>query len=402
MKKQIAVLFGGRCVEHEISVITALQAIDAIDPIRFDVIPVYIAQSGKWYSGQRLLSRAFYRGLPDCLAELDEVTVLAQPGIGGLTVLNPARGSLDDDDSGCLANRVIPVDVYLLAFHGQYGEDGCIQGLLEMAEASYTGCGVYASAVAMDKFGCKAILRDQGIKVLPGALVERTDARRDISKERSRIQQTPGLEKFPLFVKPNHLGSSIGIGKAIDAASLDAALANAFKFDTQAIVEPCVEQMFEINVSVADGDPPIASVVEMPVPSDGALTYEDKYIRGGSKKTGDGSSGMANLTRAIDPQDLAQPVKDEVIASALKAFKVLGCSGIGRFDFIVDKTTGQIFFNELNPIPGSLSFYLWIKSHPARLYTEMLSRMIERAELRAGEKASLQSSIKFRALFRQS
>jgi D-alanine-D-alanine ligase len=398
MTTQLAVLFGGRSVEHEISVITALQAIDALDPTRFSAIPVYISQNGRWYTGQQLLSRAFYRGLPDCLNQLDEVTVLAQPGIGGLTVLSPANS---EPDSQGEALKAIPVDVYLLAFHGQYGEDGCIQGLLEMADATYTGCGVYSSAVAMDKFGCKAILRDQGIKVLPGALIERGDARKNIAECRAGIIKTPGLERYPLFIKPNHLGSSIGIGKASDAASLDAALANAFKYDTQAIVEPCLEHMFEINVSVADGDPPIASVVEIPVASDGALTYEDKYIRGGAKKTGDSSSGMANLTRVIDPQDLAQSLKDQVITSALKAFKILGCSGIGRFDFIVDKTTGQIFFNELNPIPGSLSFYLWVKSHPARLYTEMLSGMIERAQIRAGEKASLQRSIKFRALFKQ-
>ncbi|MCO6431480.1 MAG: D-alanine--D-alanine ligase [Deltaproteobacteria bacterium] len=396
-KRDIAVLYGGRSVEHEISVITALQLMKALDPVKYNVIPVYIAPSGRWYTGNSLFEKNCYRNWASCQHTLTAVSLQPWPGIGGLKV---EGGSLLKRFSTLLTGRfdTIPVDVFLLAFHGEYGEDGCIQGLLEMAEFPYTSCDVTSSAIAMNKYLCKSILRDHGIKVLPSKVARKFDAIHNLKSVTDSILQTPGLERFPLFIKPNHLGSSIGIAKAEDIESLHAALAKVFLYDTEAIVEPCLESMFEINVSVISSDPTRASVVEIPVATSGALSYEDKYMRGGGKKKGARSQGMASLVREIDPAALDSTIKEQVTSSALKAFEVLGCCGVVRFDFMHDNTDGSIYFNELNPQPGSLSFYLWVKSNPRFLYTEELDVLIESALKRRSQLASRERELGFMAL----
>jgi D-alanine-D-alanine ligase len=299
----------------------------------------------------------------------------------------------------CASSDRLRVDIFLPAFHGEFGEDGCIQGLLEMADVAYTSSGVLSSSVAMNKYVCKSVLQTHGIPSLPAALVNKFEATEDLAKARAQILSTPGLESYPLFVKPNHLGSSIGIGRAENETGLNAALARVFLHDLQAIVEPCLTEMFEINVSVMDGEPARASVVEIPVSQSGLLSYEEKYMRDkGRKKTGESSEGMASLTRSIDPVNLPVSVKDQVSEYALKAFRLLDCRGVVRFDFMFDKRAEQIYFNELNPLPGSFSFYLWVKSHPPLLYTEELSLLIEHALKRKQQSAAVQRNLGFRAL----
>lgn len=392
--KNIAVIYGGRSVEHEISVITALQLMRALDITRYNIIPVYIAPSGKWYTGRCLFNREFYRRLPSSLNEASEVLLHPWPGRQGLNVMN--------DSAGAWVRRLlrkqepfIPVDVYIPAFHGEFGEDGCIQGLLEMADAAYTSCDVIASAVAMNKYICKSVLRDHGIDVLPGVLVGKAEALYDFEEVIKKIVSTPEFGSFPLFVKPCHLGSSIGISKASDESSLRAGLAKVFRHDSQALIEPFLGDMFEINVSIMDGR---VSVVEIPVTSGDMLSFEDKYLRDGGKKRSVRSEGMAGLTRVIDPEHLAFEIKERAQDAALKAYRILGCSGVVRFDFMHDNRTGITYFNELNPIPGSFSFYLWAKSKPPLLYTEELTQIIESAERRRAEKLSLEKSVGFRAL----
>jgi D-alanine-D-alanine ligase len=388
--KNLAVLFGGRSVEHEISVITALQLINVLDVEKYNPIPVYVAQSGRWYTGNALLNKDFYKKLPASLSQVQEVTLLPVPRIGGLTVLQPKT-----------PNQIIPVDIYFLAFHGTYGEDGCIQGLMEMADVAYTGCDVLSAALGMNKYQCKTHLAAHGIPVLPATVAHRDEGRKSLTAVREKILSTPELQQFPLFVKPCNLGSSIGISVATDIASLNAALVNTFRYDAQAIVEPCIKDILEINVSVLEADEPIASVIEMPVSTSGVLTYEDKYLRGdGSKKTGNESQGMASLTRVIDPQDLNLELKQAALEYAVKAFKVLGCSGVARIDFIIDSSTDKIYFNEINTLPGSLSFYLWVKSNPPLLYTELLNQVIERAEMRQRTKVALRRNEGLKALFK--
>ncbi|MBT3394467.1 MAG: D-alanine--D-alanine ligase [Waddliaceae bacterium] len=384
-KKQIAVLFGGRSVEHEISIITALQLIEAMDTTRYDAIPVYVDQKGKWYCGEKLYDKDFYRTMPGSLKDVAQVTLMPHPRSQGLTVVDKK-------------NKTIPVDVYLLAFHGQYGEDGCVQGLLELADAPYTGCDVMASSLAMNKEHCKAVLKAHDIPVLPGIRIKRDDAQRSFNDVRTKIFATKGLETFPLFVKPCHLGSSVGIGKASDMPSLNAALANAFKYDTEIIVEKCVEELLEVNISVIEGDTPKASAVEIPISSGDALSYEDKYLRGGKNKGKSNTQGMAGLTRDIDPQNLDVAIKEKIREYALKAYDIIGCGGVVRFDFMVDTANDAIYFNELNPIPGSMAYYLWEKTTPRILYTEMIDIIIQGAERRKTKKKGVQEDFGFKAL----
>jgi D-alanine-D-alanine ligase len=389
-KKNLAVLFGGRSVEHEISVITAIQLMNVIDVTQYKIIPVYIAQTGRWYVGDSLLDKNFYRRLPSSLQEAQEVALLPIAGSKGLSYLS----------SGC--TDVLPIDIYFLAFHGTFGEDGCIQGMLEMADATYTGCGVLSAALGMNKYQCKMMLKAAGIPVLPAALIDRRDAQKSLAAVREQIFATPGLEQLPLFVKPCNLGSSIGIGVAKDERTLNACLVNTFRYDSHAIVEPCVKEIVEINVSVLEDDEITTSVIEMPVSLSGVLTFEEKYLRDdGAKKTGGNESqGMASLSRIIDPPDLDPELKQAALNYAKQAFKVLGCSGVSRIDFIIDASCGQLYFNEINTLPGSLSFYLWVKSNPPLVYTELLNRIIRQAEKRQVTKLALKRQEGMRALFK--
>jgi len=392
----VAVLFGGRSTEHEISVITGLEVLASFDATHYNAFPVYIDQRGKWFYGKELLQKDVYKNLPSSLESLKEVALLPAPNTGGLSVIGGKKGfSLFNSKL-----EVIPVDVYFPAFHGSLGEDGCIQGLFELADVPYTGCGVPASAVAMNKGFCKAIVEKHGVPVLPGIVVKKSEAQKSIAGVREKILASEGLKQFPLFVKPVNLGSSIGVSVAKDAPGLDAALAKAFQFDSEALVEPCVTNKLEVNVSVRDCPEALASVTETPVASGELLSYEDKYLRGRKNKTGSTSQpkGMASLVRVIDPADLEQSIKDGVTKHALTAYRVLGCTGIVRFDFMINLDGDKLYFNELNPLPGSLAHYLWEKSKPAQLYPEILHDQVQTALMRHELRAGLQRDVGFKAL----
>jgi D-alanine-D-alanine ligase len=406
-RQTVAVLFGGRSVEHEISIITALQLIEAIDTVKYNPIPVYIATSGKWYSGPALLKREFYKGMPGTLADVQEVVLMPVPGTGGLTVIQTkaAKSGFGLFGKPQQGPDVIPVDVYFPAFHGSYGENGCIQGLLELADVVYTGSDVVSSAVSMSKYHSKKFLESHDVPCLPSVLLAREGLDQDpggkLESWRKAVLGTKGFEKFPLFVKPANLGSSIGVARVTDENALDAALLQAFKYDHQVLVEPCVEEKLEINVAVIDDVQVRASVVEIPVSSSGnELSYEDKYMRGGGKKGGSHSLGMAGLTRVIDPTDLDPVIKSQAQEFAVRAFTALGCAGVARIDFMMDLAAKKLYFNEINPLPGSLANYLWVKSAPPLLFTDLLSLCIERAIKRDKTKRALSHDVGFKALFK--
>ncbi len=378
--ERVALLYGGRSSEHEISVITALQAVQALDSELYSIFPVYLALNGKWYTGAKLFERSFYKKLPAAYAELEEITLLPDPGIGGFTRLYD--------------NKVLAADLCLLAFHGPYGEDGCVQGLLELADLPYTGSGVFSSAASMSKYHTKALLKAHDFNVLPSMMVRKKDAIHSLAKVRDNIINSL---TYPLFVKPNNLGSSIGISKAVDASSLDAALAKVFLYDETALVEPLMTKFIELNVAVLDDDPPLVSKIEWPIASREALSYEDKYLRKGNKSSGT-SEGMASLTRVIDPADIDDAVKIKLQQEAVRAFKILECSGVCRFDFMLDLKKGELIFNEVNSIPGSFSFYLWDKGEQPMLYTELLNRLLERCKKLKAVKRSLKREFGFYAL----
>ncbi len=370
-------MFGGPSIEHEISVISALQVISAIDPKHYEVIPLYIALSGKWYTGHKLLDRQFYK--KNSFSELDEVTILPDPSIGGIVSRK--------------TNKLTPIDVCLLVFHGQGGEDGCIQGLLELADIPYTGGSVLSSSLSMNKYACKKFLEAHDINCLSSHLVNKDDASSDFEKTKQDILQNL---KFPLFIKPNHLGSSVGISKANNEKELDASLAKVFQYDDKAIIEPCLTNIIEFNVAVLDKSPLTASFVEIPVVSDDFLSYEDKYQKEGNKITGGSSAGMASLIRVVDPTDVDPKLKEKIKSEAIRAFKILDCGGVCRFDFLFDLNNNQLYFNEVNPIPGSFAFYLWDTTQ--LLFTDIIDQLIKGALNRKVKKHSLIRDFGFRTL----
>ena len=393
-KKNVAVFFGGRSCEHEISIITGLQLIEYLDTNKFNIIPVYIARDGRWYSGQELLNRAIYKDFENKKKVLNEVTLYPYLGQKGLTVTKKA----------CFfGEKIIPVDIYFPAFHGEFGEDGCIQGLFELAGVPYVGSGVLPSAIAMSKNTAKTVVSQYGIPVLPSVTINKELVEKEgIEATKKEIFANNTL-KYPVFIKPNNLGSSIGVSKATNDEELLIALTKVFKRDKEALIEPYMDNMFEINISVLDTTEGLrTSVVEIPVTDGSFLSYEDKYMREGKGKKKGGtpkrSEGMASLTRSINPVDLDEKIKNTVSEYAKIAYKAIKASGVGRIDFMYDKNSGTIYLNEFNLIPGSLSFYLWEKSDPVLLYTEELTKMIDRTFEVYSIKQELDRDTGFKAL----
>ena len=388
----VAVFFGGTSVEHEISVITALQLFKSIDSNKYNVVPVYISQPGVWYSGEELKTREYFQTVvsADKPINLDEVALIPGQKSGNLTILKSASRSP-------FRSREIKVDVCFPVIHGTGGEDGTLQGLFELAQVPYTGCGVLAASLAMNKWACKRFVAD-AVPVLPGYLVTRDAYRANASAVENEIFGIDQLSKFPLIVKPCSLGSSIGVGPASDIGSLRSSLADAFRYDEAALVEPMITNLTEINVSVLEGNPPVATVIEVPR-SKGILTYDDKYMSGaGSKKQGGSSEGMAALDRDIDPDFIPEATKLTVREMAVRIYSLLNCAGISRIDFMMDNEANQVYFNEINILPGSLSFYLWQASKPSLLYPELVDRLIEGAIARHGSAHLSTRNMGFQAL----
>jgi D-alanine-D-alanine ligase len=373
------VFLGGRSPEHDVSVITGLQALKAIDQARFAPFPVYISPRGEWFVGQALEERRNYLPDSNLRGELTEVTLsLGEPGRG---VLLPKR-------SGFFGRRPpLEFDVALLAFHGLGGEDGQIQGLFETANLPYTGMRTLASAVLMDKAATKRLLRGLDIPLLPYAVITRSQTGLPSA---GAISAAMGNMGFPCIVKPAHLGSSIGVGKAEDMEELRALLPAIFRLDRQAIVEPFVPNLAEYNLSVARiGDTIRTSAIEKPKRAEELLDFRQKYMAGGDGKTGsknpgESSEGMLSLTREINP---ALPAEFEANLRqwAVAAFEAVDGTGAPRVDFYCNEATGEVWLNEVNPCPGSFGYFLWEAADPPLRFTALLSVLIEEALARHRE-----------------
>jgi D-alanine-D-alanine ligase len=373
-KRRVAVMFGGRSPEHDISVVTALQAMDALDSSRFEVIPVYVTIHGLWLTGPALRTHANYLPKPG----MDGVTPVALdmvPGHGP-RLLPTTRGWMG-------MARPIAFDVALPAFHGLVGEDGCIQGLLETADVPYTGMRLPASNVFMDKVLTKHLMAAAGVPVLPYREVRRP-AQGTYVKEAELRGILKGF-KGPWCVKPSHLGSSIGVGKAETIAEVAALLPGIFAYDSVAIIEPFVANMVEYNVAVKrDGrGKVVTSAIERPKRVADLLDFKEKYLTGGGKKggkmPGTSSEGMLSMTRDINPR-LPAKAEADIRAWAEKAYEAAYGSGLPRIDFISNGKTGQVWLNEVNPLPGSFGFFLWEASaRHHRLFSTLLSEMIDEA-----------------------
>lgn len=372
MKINLAVLFGGKSVEHEVSVISAVQAMASMNKEKYNIIPVYMTKQNEFWTGEKLFDINSFRDIPELLKECTACVFVRSEGKVQLI-----RQKMKKFGS----NLISDVDIAFPIVHGTNVEDGALQGYLHTLDIPYVGCDVLASAVGMDKFVMKILLKDAGFPVL--------DCCRFSAFEIDRIEECADKVEskfgYPVIVKPINLGSSVGISKASDRDSLIKSMENAFEFSDRILVEPAVVNLKEINCSVVgDSESAEASVCEEPVQAsdEDILSFEQKYVGGG--KSG-GSKGMATLKRKI-PADIT-PEQDEFIRkTAVDAFRYLGCNGVTRIDFMIDMDSSTIYINEINTIPGSLAFYLW---EPKGVkYSELLERMIQLAlkRYRMGEK----------------
>jgi D-alanine-D-alanine ligase len=377
-KKRVAVFFGGRSPEHDVSVVSGLQALQAIDQSRFDAFPVYIAPDGAWLVGDVLRERANYLLDKNALKQAVSVFLDIKPQND-----LERKGVLLARTPSLLGPRKVETfDVALPVFHGLFGEDGNIQGLFELAGIPYGGMRTLASAVLMDKGVTKYAQQAKNIPYLPYAILRRPEQGTLIPK--SQLEVLVKDIGFPCIVKPVHLGSSIGVARAETVDELGASLPAIFEFDDAAIVEPFVKNLVEYNVAVSRiGGDVRTSAIERPKTKDQLLDFKQKYLSGGDNKSGTKtpgqiSEGMLSLTRELNPQ-LDPASEKNIRAWAVAIFESLGGTGAPRIDFIGDAKSGEIWLNEVNPCPGSLGYFLWEAAADPVLFTDLLSGLIEEA-----------------------
>jgi D-alanine-D-alanine ligase len=379
MRRTVAVMFGGRSLEHDVSVVSGLQILHAIDPERFAPMPIYIDQSLRWWVGDDLWHKESFTGGGPAGSRVTEVMLSA--GFGSSMLLPVASG---------FGRTSIPVDVFIPVLHGTFGEDGSIQGQLELGGCAYVGCGVLASAVGMNKRMTKIVASNAAVPIVPWLSCERSVLDRGHDWMRDYPAKVGASFGWPVIVKPCNLGSSAGVTTANDADEMVAGILKVFEYDVEALIEPFIRNRLEINVAVAGLDEPVASVTEMPVTSQASiLSFSEKYKREGRKSIGS-SEGMAGALRVLDPSDLPAETRASAQRYATTVFAALGCEGISRIDFLIDADSGTLYFNEINTLPGSLAFYLWSAAPHYWTITELLSRLIDRAERLRAMKRGLQ------------
>lgn len=371
MKTKVAVMFGGKSVEHEVSIISAIQAMGSMDREKYEILPVYISKDNEMYMGDAVGNIEEYQHMDALIAKSQRVILINSSGRPCFIPYPFKRfGKVQE----------IEADLAFPIVHGTNEEDGTLQGYLKTVGIPFVGCDVTASAVGMDKYITKAILKDNGIPVLPCIPFTVKDYR-DVDAMVSSVEERLG---YPVIIKPVNLGSSVGISVAKDRKQLIKSIDDAFLYAGKIIVEHAILNLREVNCSVlGDEQEAIPSECEEPMHSEDILSYEDKYL---SNSKGGASKGMASVSRKI-PADISEEMRSEVREMAVKSFQALGCNGVARMDFMIDADTGKLYFNEINTIPGSLAFYLW---EPVGIpYSQLLDRMIQLAQKRAREEKGL-------------
>lgn len=357
---RVGIVFGGRSGEHEVSLRSARSVMDAIDKEKYEVLPVGITKEGHWIAGGDPM-KALTAGNSDARP----AALLGEPGDRTLKAIEPVR----DTQAGSLQN-IATLDVVFPVLHGTYGEDGTLQGLLELADVPYVGAGVAGSAVGMDKDLFKKVMTTEGIPVLPYVLVLRAEWE---SGPETVLQNVEDALHYPIFVKPANLGSSVGINRVANRGELAAAFDDAARYDRRLLAEQGIPAR-EIEVSVLGNDNPIASVPGEVIPGDVFYSYADKYLN---------DEAQLLIPAPLEPQTAA--LAQEL---AIRAFKAIDCAGLARCDFLLDKETGRLWMNEVNTIPGftSISMYpkLWEASGIS--YPELIDRLIQLALERYSDK----------------
>lgn len=379
----LLVLYGSRACEHDVSIITAVQAMNNANPAKYYIVPVYIDRQGRWFTGDALRRMDFYTHFDE--KQLTPCMLVPRTG-GGARLCKTKRGLFGGNPVICDA------DCALMAFHGMNGEDGTVQGMLELYGVPYTSAGVLGSATGMDKIAMKLIYRGCGLPVLPMCWFERSDWEADREDVLNRVEREIG---YPAFVKPANLGSSIGISKAKDRASLADAIDTAAAFDRRILVEKGVDHPMEVNcAAVGYGNDVTVSVCEMPVSWEEFLTFDEKYMRGGkgakgvkgapakgAPAKGGAKGGMQSLARKV-PAPIPDETTKSIQSMTAEIFHVMDLKGVVRVDYLIDKETNQVYVNEVNTIPGSLAFYLF---EPMGIpFGALIDRMVD-AALRAQE-----------------
>lgn len=339
--KKVGVIFGGRSVEHEVSVITGMQIIENIDKTKYEVVPIYINKEGKWLTGNSLMDFKNYRD--NNFKDAKEIII--SPSYKDNNIY--AR----PQDVGIFGKKVLgEIDIMFPAIHGTNGEDGTIQGLLELIDIPYVGPGVLGASVGMDKILMKDVYKANNLPVVEYSWFYRSKWEKDKDQIIEDIEEELG---YPLFVKPANLGSSIGISKAKDREGLISSIEIAIKYDRKIIIEKAVESPREINCSVIGyEDELITSLCEEPLGWEEVLTFEDKYVKSNAK------GGKSSGERRIIPAEIEDNIREEIEQLAKKAFATIDARGVSRIDFLIDKNN-KIYINEINTLPGSISFYLW-------------------------------------------
>ena len=365
MKLNLAVVFGSRTCEHDVSIISGLQAAHAVDQSKYDVTIIYIARDGQWYIGDALKDAKFFTNF----APEKATHVLPMAEDGKLLLLEYPTEKKKLFGGG--RNVLSSIDVVMPVMHGMNGEDGTLQGMLELWNVPYTSAGVLGCAVGMDKIAMKQLFRGCGFPVLPDIWADRNEWEKD---REGVLNRAEAAVKYPMFVKPANLGSSIGISRANDRASLTKAIDVAASYDRRILIEQGVSNLEEINCSAMGyaGDVRV-SETEMPVrwDSDELLDFNSKYTRNAK---GGKSKGMTSLSRRI-PAPVSAEKTAQVKDLTEKVFRALDCKGVVRIDYLLDKTADELYVGEINVIPGSLSFYLW---EPVGVkFAQLLDTMIE-------------------------
>ena len=372
MKTRIAVLFGGNSVEHEVSVISGIQAIMSMNKEKYDVTAVYITKDSVMYTGPDISEIDAYKDIPGLLSRSQRVIFVNEGG----------RVRLEPYPKKRFGGGSVEIDLAFPVVHGKNVEDGTLAGYFRTLGLPFVGCDVGASALGMDKYASKVVLKENGVPVLDGIIYTTADYG-DIDGIIGGIEEKLG---YPVIVKPVDLGSSVGISVAKNRMELVDSIDDAFTYAHRIIVEHAITQLREINCSVlGDENHAVAAEIEEPLHTKDILSYEDKYLSGGNPKGG-GSKGMAGVSRKI-PAELPPEKREEVRQLAVRSFQTLGCSGVARIDFMIDEANGELYFNEINTIPGSLAFYLW---EPLGIpYEELLDRLIRLALKRVREEEAL-------------
>lgn len=369
MKLNVAFFFGGKSVEHEVSVISGQQAMAAADSEKYNVIPVYIAKNGYLYTGEAMKNIEEFKNMPALLKKSSRIILVNdEKGVKMEKYPKPVFGG----DLGF-------IDVAVPVVHGTNGEDGTLQGYLDMLGLAYAGCNVLSSALGMDKIVMKNVLASHGIPVLECEYFysrEWFDAKDEI------IEKTEKLG-YPLIVKPANLGSSVGISKAENRAQLEEAVEAAANYSERVLVERAIINLREINCAVlGDEDGVVTSVCEEPLNARDILGYDEKY-KAGSKG---GAKGMASLARKV-PAEIDEKTEQTIKEYVSRAFGALCCSGVARVDCMIDDDDGAIYINEINTIPGSLAFYLWKEA--GMEFGELIDALVKQALKRRRKRDNL-------------